>query len=291
MAIEKILRDIAVEEFIDRYYLKLPYSQPQGAEEFTDLASWKTLEKILKKPEADVRVVREGRDWEGNRPTCEEAGDLYSQGYTFSVRHAEKHDRGLARLARSFRKDFRAPIDIHLYFTPCDSFGFDWHYDAEEVFILQAQGVKEYSLRKNTVNPWPLEETLPADMEYEKEVMPVMSCRLNPGDWLYLPAGYWHKGIARADSISIAVGIMAPSAIRIFDVVKNQLLKSLLWRQRLPLLGEIEGIQHGEVMSHIRSLLADLEEEVGRVLRDERFLKEFLAAHEELFKTEETHPG
>ena len=44
--------------------------------------------------------------------------------------------------------------------------------------LCSASGRKTYSLRKNTVNPWPLEETLPADMKYEREIMPLMQCRL-----------------------------------------------------------------------------------------------------------------
>ncbi len=75
--------------------------------------------------------------------------------------------------------------------------GFSWHYDAEDVFIIQTAGEKEYSLRKNTVNPWPLEETLPADMQYERELMPLMRVLLRGGDLLYIPCGYWHKAEAK----------------------------------------------------------------------------------------------
>src|SRR5690606_27495317 len=114
---------------------------------------------------------------------------------------------------------------------PPGRFGFGWHYDAEEVFILQTVGQKEYSLRKNTVNPWPLEETLPQGMRYEREVMPLMRCLLQAGDWLYLPSGYWHKAEARELSLSLAVGVMAPAAISILDRLREELLQSLVWRQ------------------------------------------------------------
>ena len=87
----------------------------------------------------------------------------------------------LKKLAAGFEDDFHAPANIHIYATPAGKYGFSWHYDAEEVFIMQTSGRKEYSLRKNTVHPWPLVETIPQDMGYSREIMPLMhvllSCR------------------------------------------------------------------------------------------------------------------
>ena len=100
-------------------------------------------------------------------------------------------------VAAAFARDFAAEVNIHMYCTPGDQFGFGWHYDAEEVFIVQTTGRKLYSLRKNTVNPWPIEETLPADMRYEREITPLVRCELAAGDWLYVPSGYWHMGQSR----------------------------------------------------------------------------------------------
>jgi ribosomal protein L16 Arg81 hydroxylase len=165
------------------------------------------------------------------RSTPEQARALLGEGHTIGVRHAERHDGALAELALDFQRDFAAPVDVHVYWTPPGQPGFGWHYDAEDVFVLQAHGAKEWSLRKNTVNPWPLVETLPADMEVEREIMPVMRCLLRPGDWLYIPAGYWHATRAGADeSVSLSVGVLSTSAIEVYDFLRRSLLSSLLWR-------------------------------------------------------------
>lgn len=92
---------------------------------------------------------------------------MFSSGYTILIRHAERHFGPLAELAGGFSADLLEPVDIHMYCMPASQFGFGWHYDAEDVFVLQTQGEKEYSLRKNTVKPWPLVETLPNDMRFE----------------------------------------------------------------------------------------------------------------------------
>lgn len=131
---------------------------------------------------------------------------------------------------------------MHIYATPPGNFGFSWHYDAEDVFILQTAGEKEYELRKNTVHPWPLDETIPVDMRHEREITPLMRVSLGAGDLLYIPCGYWHRATAMkaaGTAISLAVGVTSPSAIDVFDRISAELLKSPVWRQRLPVLLEI----------------------------------------------------
>ena len=94
---------------------------------------------------------------------------------TIGVRHAQRHDLELAELAADFQREFLGSADIHLYWTASGDCGFGWHYDAEEVFVLDTAGTKDWELRKNTVHPWPLMETLPGDMKYQREVMPMLA--------------------------------------------------------------------------------------------------------------------
>jgi hypothetical protein len=61
---------------------------------------------------------------------------------------------------------------IYTVRTPGGAEGFGWHYDVEDVFIVQTLGSKQYRLRKNTVNPWPLVETTPDESDY-------VECRLS----------------------------------------------------------------------------------------------------------------
>jgi ribosomal protein L16 Arg81 hydroxylase len=225
----------------------------------------------------DAMVVRNGQRVDAAQPrNRREAESLAAEGCTLLVRNAQRHDAALAELAAGFERDFRGPVNIHIYATPAGRFGFGWHYDAEEVFILQTEGKKEFALRKNTVNPWPLEETLPTDMRYEREIMPLMRCLLAPGDWLYIPCGYWHRAEAREMSISLAIGVMAPAALDLFDFLRPRLLDSLRWRQRLPIATvDASTGHHGDAA--LREIVADLAADVQRMLTDEKTLREFIA--------------
>ena len=277
MAVEQLLGAMPMAQFVQNYWCKVPLAIKDGAQAFCELGHWEMVEPILAQPGADVLLARAGEPYGGSRPqSLAEAKELHASGYNLLVRHAERHDRRLAELASSFYDDFHAPVDIHMYFTPASQSGFGWHYDGEDVFILQTAGVKAYSLRKNTVNPWPTIETLPADMGFDREIMPVMKCTLGPGDWLYIPAGYWHVASADADSISLAVGLQTPTALDVLDLVRQRLLNSLRWRQRLPVTGAATPHSAAELQSELQVLLSELADDLRQQLCDASLTEQLL---------------
>lgn len=279
MAIERLLGDVGRDVFLEQYFLRLPFSLPDAAQPLCNLATWDTIDAFLANPAADVMIVKEGRRWEEARtPSPAEARSLHEDGYTLLVRHAERHDEQIAELAAGFERDFRAPVDVHLYCTPPSEHGFGWHYDAEDVFIIQTAGDKEYSLRKNTVNPWPLLENLPADMRYEREQMPLMQCTLRGGDWLYIPHGYWHVARAKSSAISLAIGVLSPAAIDVVDHLRKRLTDEIFWRRRLPPVGDAVLADNTALVQQYRELFAELGDELARVCCDEGTLRSYLAA-------------
>lgn len=277
MVLKQLLGSDSPAAFMQEHFLRLPFALAGGCSHLAACGDWPVVERVLSHPEADIIVGSAEQRYEGKSPTSlEEARQLLSQGLTVGVRHAERHDDSLAELARGFATDFAAPIDIHLYCTPAGRPGFGWHYDAEDVFVLQTRGKKEWWLRKNTVNPWPLVETLPKDMKYEREIMPAIRCLLAAGDWLYIPAGYWHRTECLEESISLSVGIESPSAMSVFDFLRPQLLESLRWRQRLPPMGEATPLSESELLTELQTLLESLGSDLAKLLANKGTAESFL---------------
>jgi 50S ribosomal protein L16 3-hydroxylase len=227
--LDRLLGDFPAARFLEEFYFRLPYSRPGGAVGVAPAMDPERVRRIVDAPGADVMVSRRGE-----RAPSGPWLDLYKAGHTITVRHAERHDEDLARLAAAFHGEFRAPVNVHLYCTPAGEHGFGWHYDVEDVFILQLEGDKAYSLRKNTVNPWPLLATMPRDLQYEKEGSPAFECRLRAGDWLYIPPGWWHIAKSETESKSLAVGMMSPTALDLLRFLEAELPSSVVWRQRIP---------------------------------------------------------
>jgi 50S ribosomal protein L16 3-hydroxylase len=278
MNLESLLGDFPVARFVTEHYHARPYSAPGLAAPLVPLGTFDALLNVLAQESADVLVCRRNEQWTGPLPRSErDARDLLEQGYTLLVRHAERHDPRLAELAAKFASDFASAVNIHMYCTPAGQYGFGWHYDAEEVFLVQTTGRKEYSLRKNTVNPWPLEETLPANMRFEREIMPVMRCELTAGDWLYVPSGYWHMGRSQETSVSLAIGVQPHAAIEVLDFLRPQLLQSIFWRQRLPVAGGASGLTPAELTAAYEAAFQAMAAELSRLLNDPNQARDFLA--------------
>jgi ribosomal protein L16 Arg81 hydroxylase len=280
MNLQTLLGDIPISRFTREYFHRLPFALPGTAHSLCPLGTWDVLGKLLVQPGVDVMVVRQGERFDGPCPTSGDAAKaLNDQGYTILLRHAERHHPQLKALARAFEDDFHAPANIHIYATPAGKYGFSWHYDAEDVFIVQTSGQKEYSLRKNTVHPWPLVETIPHDMGYQREIMPMLRTLLVAGDWLYIPCGYWHKAEARGSgepAISLALGVLSPSALSLYDFLRPRLARSLLWRQRLPVRGGAAGSSPEELEAAYRMLFRQLADDLAQILRDDSWMREFL---------------
>jgi ribosomal protein L16 Arg81 hydroxylase len=118
-------------------------------------------------------------------------------------------------------------------------------------------------------------------MRYEREIMPMMRVTLKAGDLLYIPCGYWHKADASASveaALSLAAGVMSRSAMEVFDWLRPRLLQSMLWRQRLPLVGEASPLGEEELAAAYRELFGELAADLSKWLNDPRGVERFLAA-------------
>jgi ribosomal protein L16 Arg81 hydroxylase len=267
---ETLFGGMAPGHFVENYYGQLPFSRRGGAAHLAPLLSWPVVGGILAQPGVDALLARDGEAWRGELPDYAGVRELYAGGYSLVVRHAERHEERLAALAARFERDFGGPANLHLVMTPAQRTGFGWHYDSEEVFIVQAHGTKEYFLRANTVNPWPLAETMPRDLGFEGEVTVVRHCTLGPGDWLYVPAGWWHVAHAGAlESHSISIGVSAPSGLELLDFLRRKLRERPDWRRRLPAPGLAPAGSMEQVLAQLGGALADL-------LRDESLVRAFV---------------
>jgi 50S ribosomal protein L16 3-hydroxylase len=201
-----------LESFLATHFEREPFVQPSTAASAVPLLDWEAVGRLLA-AKADVLAVRKGRLLEAPPAHLEAARALLGDGFSLVIRDCDLHDRGLSDLARAFEADIGGEAAVQAFVSPVGSRSFGWHYDCEDVFIAQTAGVKEYQLRRNTVNPAPTLDAMPQDMHYEQETSTmVLACTLVAGDWLYVPRGWWHVGQAASDSLSISIGLLSDAA-------------------------------------------------------------------------------
>ena len=198
-------------DFIACRRQRLPFAAPSLPAVRPALFDWPTLDRVLRsEPAPDALVVRSNEVLDVALPRSEaEVRALFADGTGLVVRRAQACDPALAALARCLHDGFASEVHLQLFVTPGGRHGFGWHYDADDVVILQTLGSKHYYFRANTQNPVLEPGKKPDFTAVKRETSPLMSCTLLAGDALYLPRGMWHAARAIDDSLSVSVGLLA----------------------------------------------------------------------------------
>jgi 50S ribosomal protein L16 3-hydroxylase len=203
------LQTVELAAFVREHLGAAPFARPQSARSAIAHCTWQVLDRLLAARPADVLVVADGRSLALLPPRSEaELRELFRKGAGIAIRTPERDCTTLAELSASFARDIPGEQRVIVFATPAGRHGFGWHYDPEDVFIVQTEGDKEYFFRRNTVAPPGNGAFQPDFSAYHAEGSPLMSCRLLPGDWLYLPRGFWHMAWAHADSLSVSIGVL-----------------------------------------------------------------------------------
>jgi 50S ribosomal protein L16 3-hydroxylase len=206
--LDQWLNPMKVSSFVRDYLRAQPYASPSSASCAMPIFGWGTLDQLLTRNPPDILVVSQGKLLELPRPrTLGEARDLLTSGVGLVIRHAEKLDAGVAGLAASVTQQLPGEVHVQLIVTPAGTYGFGWHYDDEDVFIVQTEGSKDYFFRNNTVDRERPPGAAPDFARFGDEVSPIGTARLLAGDWLYIPARWWHAAKCIEDSLSISLGI------------------------------------------------------------------------------------
>nr|WP_295902254.1 cupin domain-containing protein [uncultured Bdellovibrio sp.] len=212
--LEELLSPIPFSMFSQEYIAKeRPFAAPEKALFMKNCISWFMLQEILENRHSDCWLPMQGKlpeDSALNTGTLSKEQFLhgFKNNRTLLVRHAEHAHPVTRMIAYDFQSFFQCPIDLQVYCTPAQQEGFEWHYDLDDVFVIQTFGEKEFRLRKNTTTPRPLDRKA-SQREYflREPPAPEIRCWLKAGDWLYIPAGYWHKAQAMTDSIHLSIGV------------------------------------------------------------------------------------
>ena len=203
------LSPFTVEEFSCSYLHRSAWAAPHSAHSAVGILDWSLLGEVLANArDADTIVCAQGRSLPFPPPRDLAALRAYMRmGVGLCLRHTQRSHPKLASLAAQFQHALPGTVQVQIFVTPAGAHGFGWHYDAEDVFIAQTAGRKDYYFRENTVEadaPFP-----PPDFNaYHAERSQLRVATLVPGDFLYIPARWWHMAVSREDSLSISVGVV-----------------------------------------------------------------------------------
>lgn len=173
---------------------------------------WDHLGQTLAAHAADVQVVRMGEVLSAAAPrSLTDLQELFGRDAGIALRNAELASEPVRAICAAIEQDIPGRQRASMFATPENTHSLAWHFDADELFIIQLAGSKVHHLRANTVVSSPQVPTGHTLAAYPLETSPLLSIDLRPGDFLYVPRGWWHMALARSTSLSLSIGVLASS--------------------------------------------------------------------------------
>jgi ribosomal protein L16 Arg81 hydroxylase len=103
-----------------------------------------------------------------------------------------------------------------------------------------------------------------------------MTCRLEAGDWLYIPSGWWHIARTQTASIHLSIGVMPVTRLALFDFLSHRLAHSPFWCERLALVSP-EKAGSLVLQESDEKTWADMRSQLAAILAQEETFQAFLA--------------
>lgn len=272
-----------VDDFLATDYLKHPRIF-RGTAQTVDRPD---LAALLAGP-AELQIIQEGVALVCERPRdLAGARALLERGGTLAFRDPGHHDDGLRELSRSLAADLHAWPNVHLYWSPPGGQGFGWHFDPEEVFIVQLEGEKEYRWRPERAE-LPTEEWMGSNRAPAGVHPAERTELLAPGDCLYLPSGQWHAARALSQpSLSLSFGMMPATWIDGLEYVRKHLLANPALRRRVAPLGRRSPLSDAQQLEEVKAGFSALAQEVAELVRQPSFALRFLADSAQTFAAQQ----
>ena len=230
----QLLGGITAREFLRDYWQKKPLLIRQAIPDFESPIDADELAGLALEEEVESRLVIEHgeRPWELRRgPFAEDAfGALPEREWTLLVQAVDQFVPEVAELLEQFRflPSWRIDDVMISFAAPGGSVG--PHFDNYDVFLLQAQGKRNWKIGQMCNSESPLLQH--ADLRILAEFEESAEWVLEPGDMLYLPPRLAHFGIAEDDCMTYSVGFRAPSAAEVLTHFTDFLAQNLTDEER-----------------------------------------------------------
>lgn len=279
--LEELVAPLSQAEFLSLLReRKLTLVRGGGADRYRPLLDWDTLKRMIErgahpKNLADITLTRESvvvppDRWltknpaGGNRIDIVKIESYMAQGFSLVMTRIETHAPHLSQLCDNIKSRLFEEIKVGVVVTTGTSGAFTLHYDPEDLIILQVEGRKRWKIYgpavSNPVIGMP-QQTPPPEDELIFDEM------LEPGDFLFVPGGNWHRcenGPGR--SVHLGFFLQPPTGWHFIKAINSQLLADEIFRKPLTRLAGPQELAEMEADFKERAI-----ENINRLKLDEHF--------------------
>jgi len=257
MEFERFLAPLTRDAFLRDYWEQDALHQRGEPGRFADLFGWEALNYLMDNhnlTSPHIKLSQNGRALEPerflfvpsrrgslSRPDCGRLMALLAGGASLILNTIDEIHPRMREVAECFRDAVKARAHVNLYAGWHTQRGFDLHWDAEEIFILQVSGRKRWQAYRPT-RPYSLDR----HQTPKPSGMPDWEGVLEDGDTLYLPRGWWHVAHPLNEpSLHLTVGITPLHGLNMLNWLFERMRSVAVLRQNLPSLkGSAEKVAH-----------------------------------------------
>ncbi|CAN7497284.1 JmjC domain-containing protein [Variovorax paradoxus] len=202
-----LLGGLSAAQFMRRHWQKKPLLVRQAIPAMVPPIERSALFALAEREDVESRLIRHGKaGWTlRHGPLARRALPPRKQpAWTLLVQGVDLHHDGVHALLRQFRFLPDARLDDLMISYASDQGGVGAHFDSYDVFLLQAQGRRRWSIGRQS--DLRLQQGVP--LKILENFEPEQSFVLEPGDMLYLPPRYAHDGVAVGDDcMTCSIGL------------------------------------------------------------------------------------
>lgn len=162
--------------------------------------------------------------------------------------------------------------NVNAYVSLSEGRIFEAHWDPHDVLMLQTYGSKKWQVKKGVVE-LPLAYYGVLGNAHKNPKAKSLNCQLTAGSALYIPRGYWHRGLGK-DSIHLSFGLSKTMVARVIGrMVLDALVESF---NDVDLRQELDSIRNADALygKIIHQLLRKLKKDLNQKLTFQNFERE-----------------
>lgn len=207
LRLEDLLHPLSLSEFFETYWGKRPCFVQGDRDRLSGLMNWHALNQLLIYNRLDfprIRLAKKGETGLASNakfvnyqpqtlgpplPKIDfsKLNELLLDGSTLVVDAVDQALPSVQELTRGLEREISEYVHANAYASFKSISGFGLHRDNHEVFILQLEGTKSWTVFSGQPSKPKIEDT------------PLWEGIVSPGGFLYVPSGFWHDAVTHEE--------------------------------------------------------------------------------------------
>jgi hypothetical protein len=252
-----LLHPVTPERFFAEHYDKAPLHIRGTGAKFAQVLSWRQINRLLDMTHiwtgTSLKLVMDsqtippeqfctrvlGRDGQQvMQPVAALVQGWIAKGASVVMNDVDSLTPGLAGVSTALEEAGLGKAQANVYISWQSHKAFRTHYDTHDVWAVQVEGEKDWNIWEGRAEwpiPHPVFKGQPQAHHDQARGKLRGVVKMQPGDLLYLPRGWYHDALAEAPaSVHIAYGVHAPLGMDLMNILVERVLYDAEFRKPLP---------------------------------------------------------